>query len=147
MDYFMLSPQTHSCSYIRRHNRLHTSPSLWLEGCQATPRTSACLRPCNLFLWRSQHTHTHAHTHTHTHTHNPILFNYLFLRCQRLASEVGEVTQPFYLCLSKLMALPKGEVWKENRNFTGHQMTAWSFPTRFLDRHTGQRNLGPYWCR
>lgn len=133
MDFFIFWFETHPCGYIKRHNKPHTSPSLWLWGCQATPNTSTWLQPCNL-LWYS---HTHQCTRTTHCFKSPALF------CKCLTSEVDEVTWLCYLCLSKLMTLPKEEVWKENRNFTGHQMTVWSFPTNFLAR-AGQRNLDPY---
>ncbi len=59
-DYFIVSPHTHPCSYIRRHKKHHTSPSLRLEGCQATRRNvclAASLRP--FVALANRHVRTH----------------------------------------------------------------------------------------
>ena len=70
-------------------------------------------------------------------------FHHLLSSVRVSASKADEVTcLSCRLCLLVVMTMPKREVWRENWNFSGHQMTEWSFPTNFLD--TGQpAELGP----
>ena len=87
-------------------------------------KKSVCLHPCKLFLVDLS-VHTCVHTIKWSRPH--LLFGVS-------TSKVDEVTLLCYLSLYMSMAMPKGEVWNENWNFSGHQMTVWSFPTYFLDK-------------